>query len=111
MEIAEKVANPIAITELVRSEAVENGINPNLALCIASHESQLDPTKIGDTASKTGLSYGLWQIHLWAHKDVTETEALNPVSSTLWAMNQLKEGNAPIWTTYDEYCSSTPVFL
>lgn len=111
LPVKEKVANPIPISALVSEQSVKNGINPDLALCIVSHESQFDPTKIGDLTSKTGISVGLWQIHLWAHPDVTKTEALDPIFSTAWAMNQIKEGNVGIWSTYDEYCSSTKTYL
>ncbi len=69
---------------------------PDSYLSIPNCESGFNPLAVGDH----GTSYGLWQIHLPAHLDVTKEQALDPVWSTRWAMAQLKLGKAKIWSCF-----------
>lgn len=88
-------ASTSLIRDYVAAEATLSGVNVQTALTIATNESGLNPNNVGDY----GTSYGLWQIHLPAHKDISEEEALDPVWSTEFAMVQLKQGNCHIWST------------
>lgn len=97
---------PANLPALVRGYSIQFGINPVYSSCIVSHESQWDPTKPGDD----GNSRGLWQISKIWHPEVSDSEANNPVSSTLWSLAWIKSGHAEQWSTYWEYCSSTPIF-
>lgn len=83
------------IKALIISEAEEAGYQaPLFAIRVAQCESSLNPTAKGDG----GNSYGLWQIHLPSHPDITKEQALDPQWSTDWAMKQMAAGRASIWT-------------
>lgn len=83
------------IRDYVAAEATLTGVDVHMALTIAENESHLNPNNVGDH----GTSYGLFQIHLPAHKDISQQQALDPVFSTEWSMAQLKAGNCHIWST------------
>lgn len=57
-------------------------------------ESGGNPGAVGDQ----GTSYGLAQIHLIAHADVTKGEALDPEFAVRWMARQFALGNQSIWT-------------
>lgn len=59
-------------------------------------ESHLDTYAVGDQ----GTSFGVWQIHLPAHPDITKAEATDYVWATEWAAHQFLEGHAKEWTCY-----------
>jgi hypothetical protein len=97
------------LRQYVALAAESYGINPNLAVCIVSHESQWVPDKIGP--EKIGKSVGLWQIYLRAHPWVTKEMADDPIWATNWALMQIRNGHVGWWTTYHEYCDNLNVFL
>lgn len=45
-------------------------------------------------------SWGVAQIHLPAHKDITKEEALDPVFAVDWAASEFAAGRAYEWTCY-----------
>src|SRR6185503_5706522 len=45
-------------------------------------------------------SFGVWQINLPAHPDITKEQAMDVVWSTEWSIKQLKQGKAKIWSCY-----------
>lgn len=92
--------SPLLMTDFIAAEATLDGVDPSVALHIAKAESSMNSDAVGDH----GTSFGLFQIHLPAHPDISEEEAENPVFSTEWAMIQLKEGNCDIWST----CPTNP---
>lgn len=84
-----------AIKALIMSEAEKAGYQaPLFAIRVAQCESSLNPSAVGDH----GQSYGMWQIHLPSHPDITKEQALDPEWSTKWAMEQMAAGRARIWT-------------
>lgn len=89
------------IAQLIAERAVASHVDPHMALYIADRESSLVPTAQGDfsTTTQEYTSFGIWQIHLTAHTDITLEQATDPVWSTEWAINQLAQGNCKIWTT------------
>lgn len=89
---------PIDLKSYVASEAKRWGVNVEMALFIAQHESTFDPTRVGDAST----SYGMWQIHLPAHPDVTIASAQDPIWSTQWAMAHMTTPN--IWSTWRYRC-------
>lgn len=79
----------------IRSIAVEVGLKDvERALAIGRCESGLNPNSVGDH----GYSYGLWQIHLPSHPDISKQQALDPDWSTRWALNRMKQGSWSLWT-------------
>ena len=83
----------------VRTEAVEYGVNPNLALWIVKHESSFNPQAKGDGEA----SRGLWQISKVYHPEVSDAAAFSVTSSTEWSLERIREGKASEWATY-RYC-------
>ena len=100
-----------SIVEYIRERANEYGVNPAIALYIAERESSFDPRAVGDghltcllkgspNYGKPIRSRGLFQINNCAHPSVSDETAFSVVSSTEWALNELREGRANIWTTW-----------
>lgn len=57
-------------------------------------ESRLKPDAVGDH----GHSYGIAQIYLDYHKDITKEQALDPIFSIAWMAEQFSKGNKHLWT-------------
>ncbi len=90
-------ANQSLIRDYIAAEATLNGASVAETLHIADAESHFNPEAIGDH----GESYGMFQIHLPAHKDISRKQAQSIIFSTEWSVQQIKEGNGKIWSTYD----------
>src|SRR5665213_1844427 len=86
----------LAVKAYVRTQAVEHGVNPALALWIVKHESQFNPRAKGDGEA----SRGLWQISRIYHPEVSDAMAFNVRSSTQWSLERIREGKANEWSTY-----------
>jgi hypothetical protein len=89
-------ANAQEVKAYVRTEAVEHGVNPTLALWIVKHESQFNPRAKGDGEA----SRGLWQISKIYHPEVSDAMAFNVRSSTEWSLERIRAGKANEWSTY-----------
>jgi hypothetical protein len=87
---------PLQVKAYVRTEAVDHGVDPVLALWIVKHESQFNPRAKGDGEA----SRGLWQISKIYHPEVTDAMAFNVRSSTEWSLERIREGKASEWSTY-----------
>jgi hypothetical protein len=57
-------------------------------------ESKYDTNAVGDK----GTSFGIFQIHLPAHLDITKEEALDPTFSANWAADEFVHNRQNIWT-------------
>ena len=87
------------------------GVNPELADCLISHESQWIPDKTGPEVK--GASEGLWQIDLYYHPTITKAQADDVKWATNWALTQIAAGRINWWATYSAkpfYCKNIPVF-
>ena len=80
----------------VRTQAIEHGVNPLLALWIVKHESHFNPLAKGDGEA----SRGLWQISKVYHPEVSDAAAFNVASSTEWSLHRIRAGKANEWSTY-----------
>jgi soluble lytic murein transglycosylase-like protein len=80
----------------VRTEAVEYGVDPFLALWIVKHESSFNPRAKGDGKA----SRGLWQISKIYHPEVSDAMAFNVASSTEWSLERIRSGKVNEWSTY-----------
>lgn len=90
--------------EVIYAAAVNAGIQYQPFYDTLNCESGLDPT-VQSKFYKNGKreqSFGIAQINLPYHPDITKAEALDPVWSITWAAQQFKEGNANLWTCYRE---------
>lgn len=89
------------------AQATKLGLNADLAVCIAEHESQFRPDALGDrhlTCPMTGepqRSRGLFQISDCWHPEVSDEVAFSVSSSTEWALNRMQQGYLHEWSTYD----------
>ena len=80
----------------VQTQAIENGVNPKLALWIVKHESEFNPRARGDGEA----SRGLWQISRIYHPEVSDAVAFNVASSTEWSLERIRSGKVNEWSTY-----------
>jgi hypothetical protein len=88
----------ITIKDYIVTEALVVGVDPQMAIGIAEAEGQFDTNSVGDH----GTSYGTWQIHLPAHKDITKEQATNLIWSTQWSLNEMKKNGCKIWSTCEQ---------
>ena len=84
------------VKAFVRSEAVEYGVDPLLALWIVKHESSFNPRAKGDGEA----SRGLWQISRIYHPEVSDAMAFNVASSTEWSLDRIRSGKVYEWSSY-----------
>jgi len=87
-------------------------VNPDLAACIVQHESQWQADRAGDIGNPHGDSYGLRQIEIAEHDDITKAQALDPFESTDWALSKIAAANVSWWATYSAkpfYCRNIRV--
>jgi hypothetical protein len=59
-------------------------------------ESNLDSSMVGDN----GQSYGIAQIHLPSHPNITKEQALDKQFAIEFTAKQFAKGNAKLWTCY-----------
>jgi hypothetical protein len=85
----------------IRTKALEHGVNPDLALWIARHESGFNPRAQGDGDA----SRGLWQISKIYHPEVSDGAAFGVASSTEWSLERIRSGKANEWSTY-RFCKT-----
>jgi len=102
---------PIAIAATLQPEdyktyasttAEKLGIDPDVFTNVLQCESHFRPDAPGDfsTTTKQYTSFGIAQIHLIAHPDVTKAQALDGIWSIDWAAQQFAKGNAHWWSCY-----------
>lgn len=98
-----QVAAAPDIEEMVRDTQRDYGLSDsfyNTLKCESNFENiqSLVPDVTGPNGRED--SWGVAQIHLTAHTDVTREEALDPAFAIPWAAQQFKMGNAELWTCY-----------
>lgn len=84
------------IERLIRNYASFYEIDHNQLYKTLWCESRFNPNAIGDH----GNSYGIAQIHLPSHPDITKTQALDPRFAIEWTSQQFKAGRAYMWTCH-----------
>ncbi len=77
-------------------QALQFGLDPVLFSKVVSCESQWNPLAVGDS----GASYGLVQIHLPSHPEITQEEALDPYFALNWMAYEWSVGHAKQWSCY-----------
>lgn len=85
---------------IIDAYAVKEGILADPLVKTLACESGLRADAKGDfsTTTNTYTSFGVAQIHLVAHPDITKEEALDPFFAIGWAAHQFKLGNQHLWT-------------
>jgi hypothetical protein len=87
--------SPVNIRDYITTEALVIGVDPQIALGVAKAESGFDPENIGDN----NTSFGVWQIHLPAHQEISKEQANDIIFSTTWALQEMKANGCRIWST------------
>lgn len=99
------------IQSLVRDKAKKYGVRFDslfqTILCEAprTKDGLFDPTgqsKYKDEKGDLEGSWGLVQIHLVSHTEITKAQALDPDWSIDWMAKQFAAGNAYMWTCWQE---------
>lgn len=95
--IAYKAQNaPVTIDELIHDSSIKYGVSEPLMRKIIQCESSSDPFAVGDH----GQSFGLVQIYLPAHPEVSKAEALDPAFATTFLAKHLASGQGSLWSCY-----------
>jgi Transglycosylase SLT domain len=88
--------NTREVKAYVRTQAVKNGVDPQLALWIVKHESSFNPHARGDGDA----SRGLWQISKVYHPEVSDDDAFGVTTSTKWSLQRIRDGKVNEWSSY-----------
>lgn len=91
--------SPPWVEAYVRMKAKAAGVNPALAACIVSHESQFS-----DRNGDDGNSRGWWQISKIWHPEVSDACAHDLTCSTDWSLDWISKGHIAQWSTWKLYC-------
>lgn len=78
------------------NEAVKHGVDPVVFTQTLQCESGFNPDAVGDH----GTSFGVAQIHLPAHPEVSRENALDPIWSIDFAVLAFKNGHANWWSCF-----------
>jgi len=108
-------STPDAMISLIRTAAQSAGANPEIAVWIAQHQSQLDPTTVGDKNFVCNLpnsplygqitpSYGLYQINQCSHPDISIASSEDPTFAANWAAQQIATGNTDVFSSWKMRC-------
>ena len=82
---------------MLAEKAIENNLSPKYVIALANCESSASTTIQSRAIQKYGReqSFGIFQIHTYAHKNITPEMAKDPIFNTNWAINEIKKGKAP----------------
>ena len=92
--------------EWIAIEARNYNVSESLMLCLINHENTSWNPSLQSYANYRGNreeSYGLAQIHLPAHPEITKEQAQNPKFAISWMASEISEGRAWQWSTL-KYC-------
>lgn len=84
-----------SIKEYADTIAAVYGLGNDFQATLAC-ESGWNGSAVGDN----GESFGVAQIHLPAHKDISKEEALDPYWAISWAASMFAQGKASLWTCW-----------
>lgn len=87
---------PSTVPELITEYAGLYNLNEVVLRNTLYCESKLNPKAIGDH----GASYGVAQIHLPSHPNISAEEALDPDFAIRWTAQQFSKGNQGMWSCY-----------
>lgn len=87
-------STPISTDVLIDRAAAKYGVSRERLTAVLSCESGLSASAVGDH----GTSFGIAQIHLPAHPDISKSQALDAAWSIDWAAHQFSLGHASMWT-------------
>lgn len=83
---------------VIEAYAIHYGIPSKPLIDTLRCESQFNPSAIGDN----GNSFGIAQIHLPAHPDVTKQQALDPLWAINWAAYHFSLHQESMWSCWNQ---------
>lgn len=83
--------NPV---KAIEKAAKKYDVDEKVMLALAKCESQMGKMMVGDH----GQSYGLFQIHLGYHPEITKEQAMDFEWSAEWTAKQIKAGRINLWS-------------
>lgn len=84
------------INMIIDTSAQKWGVNRQILVSVLKCESSLKPNAVGDS----GTSFGIAQIRLIAHPEITKAEALDPAFAINYLAEQISLGRGYMWTCY-----------
>jgi soluble lytic murein transglycosylase-like protein len=87
---------PRTVDELIHDSSIKYGVSESVMRTVIKCESNFNPNAVGDG----GHSFGLVQIHLPSHPEVTQGQATNPEFAVDFLANKLSTGQGRLWSCY-----------
>jgi soluble lytic murein transglycosylase-like protein len=84
------------VKALIALSSAKYGLDARIVASVVECESGGNPVAIGDH----GTSFGIAQIHLIAHPNITKTQAFDPVFAIDYMAREISLGNGSMWTCY-----------
>lgn len=99
---AQSIDAPEWIKSRIAHYAERYGVSEFTMTKVIKCESEFDPNAEGDFSTTTGSyrSFGLAQINLPSHPNITISEAKNPEFALNFLASNLSLGNGRLWTCY-----------
>lgn len=85
------------IPEIIVRIAIEEGVEPSLALAVAKHEGGLKIPNARLVNNPKSIDRGIFQINSYYHKNVTDAQADDPEWATRWFCQKVKTGQLYHW--------------
>lgn len=86
----------LSIERAITLAAAKHGLDAKILTRTIKCESSMNPKAVGDH----GTSFGIAQIHLIDHPEITKEQALDPYFSIEYMAQQFAKGNARLWSCY-----------
>jgi hypothetical protein len=102
----ETLDNKDEYLEWLTLEAGKHSVSASLMTCLINHENKSWVPSMQSGYYKNGIredSWGLAQIHLPSHPEITKEQAQDAKFSISWMASEIKQGRAWQWTTL-KYC-------
>lgn len=97
------IGSALPASDLIYQASEKYGIDQDVLYNVLYCESTLNPNAQGDwsTTTKSYTSFGIAQIHLPSHPEITKDQALDPVFAIDWTAKQMSEGRSWQWTCWN----------
>lgn len=82
---------------IIRAICLQQGVDADLAVRVAKCESSLNPTAT-NTNAPNSIDRGLFQINSRFHPEVSDLQAFDPIFSTKFFCDAVKNGNITWWS-------------
>lgn len=86
----------LSVNQLITASAHKYSVNRQIIADVVACESNGNPNAIGDS----GRSFGLVQIFLPAHPNISKKQALDPVFAIDYLAKEISHGRGSAWTCF-----------